>query len=481
MQGYAAAYARQAMAYIGQIIGYKAQWEEDGKRYMEKRNPGGYMFSNADLRRLIFPLIVEQILAVSVGMVDTMMVSSVGEAATSGVSLVDMVNTLFINIFAAVATGGAVVSSQYLGQKRQDRACQSADQLLIITGILSLAIMAVCIVFRREFLSLLYRGVAEDVMRNARTYLVISAVSYPFLSVYNSCAALFRSMGNSKVSMKVSLAMNAINVAGNALCVFGLRMGVEGVAIPTLLSRMFAAVVMVLLVRSPKNSIRVNRLSQLIPQPDMIKKILSVGIPSGLENGMFQFGKIALQSLVSTLGTASIAGYAVATNLVTFQYLPGVALGLGLITIVGQCVGAGEPEQAKAYTKKVIAVNYGLLLVICTCMAFFRSQVVGIYNLSPEASDLAQKLLLAHSFGMVLWPLAFALPNTLRAGLDARFTMLVSVFSMWTFRIGLSYVFVMGLHMGVLGIWYAMFADWIFRLIVFVWRFKGFSTRVRQV
>ena len=213
----------------------------------------------------------------------------------------------------------------------------------------------------------------------------------------------------------------------------------------------------------------------------MIKKILSVGIPSGLENGMFQFGKIALQSLVSTLGTASIAGYAVATNLVTFQYLPGVALGLGLITIVGQCVGAGEPEQAKAYTKKVIVVNYGLLLVICTCMAFFRSQVVGIYNLSPEASDLAQKLLLAHSFGMVLWPLAFALPNTLRAGLDARFTMLVSVFSMWTFRIGLSYVFVMGLHMGVLGIWYAMFADWIFRLIVFVWRFKGFSTRVRQV
>ena len=281
--------------------------------------------------------------------------------------------------------------------------------------------------------------------------------------------------------MKVSLAMNVINVAGNALCVFGLRMGVEGVAIPTLLSRMFAAVVMVLLVRSPKNSIRVNRLSQLIPQPDMIKKILSVGIPSGLENGMFQFGKIALQSLVSTLGTASIAGYAVATNLVTFQYLPGVALGLGLITIVGQCVGAGEPEQAKAYTKKVIAVNYGLLLLICTCMAFFRSQMVGIYNLSPEASDLAQKLLLAHSFGMVLWPLAFALPNTLRAGLDARFTMLVSVFSMWTFRIGLSYVFVMGLHMGVLGIWYAMFADWIFRLVVFVWRFKGFSTRVRQV
>ena len=439
------------------------------------------MFSRKDMVRLFGPLLVEQLLAVLVGMADVVMVAAVGETAVSGVALVDSISVLVIQVLSAMATGGAVVCAQYIGKKRQDQACRAAGQLVLITAVLSLLIASAAFIGNRHLLRLIFGSVEAEVMDNAATYFWFTAMSYPFLALYNSGAALFRSMGNSKVSMKVSLAMNVINVAGNALCVFGLRMGVEGVAIPTLLSRMFAAVVMVLLVRSPKNSIRVNRLSQLIPQPDMIKKILSVGIPSGLENGMFQFGKIALQSLVSTLGTASIAGYAVATNLVTLQYLPGVALGLGLITIVGQCVGAGEPEQAKAYTKKVIAVNYGLLLVICTCMAFFRSQVVGIYNLSPEASDLAQKLLLAHSFGMVLWPLAFALPNTLRAGLDARFTMLVSVFSMWTFRIGLSYVFVMGLHMGVLGIWYAMFADWIFRLIVFVWRFKGFSTRVRQV
>ena len=439
------------------------------------------MFSRKDMVRLFGPLLVEQLLAVLVGMADVVMVAAVGETAVSGVALVDSISVLVIQVLSAMATGGAVVCAQYIGKKRQDQACRAAGQLVLITAVLSLLIASAAFIGNRHLLRLIFGSVEAEVMDNAATYFWFTAMSYPFLALYNSGAALFRSMGNSKVSMKVSLAMNVINVAGNALCVFGLRMGVEGVAIPTLLSRMFAAVVMVLLVRSPKNSIRVNRLSQLIPQPDMIKKILSVGIPSGLENGMFQFGKIALQSLVSTLGTASIAGYAVATNLVTLQYLPGVALGLGLITIVGQCVGAGEPEQAKAYTKKVIAVNYGLLLVICTCMAFFRSQVVGIYNLSPEASDLAQKLLLAHSFGMVLWPLAFALPNTLRAGLDARFTMLVSVFSMWTFRIGLSYVFVMGLHMGVLGIWYAMFADWIFRLIVFVWRFKGFSTRMRQV
>ncbi len=439
------------------------------------------MFSRKDLIRLFGPLLVEQLLAVLVGMADVVMVAAVGETAVSGVALVDSISVLVIQVLSAMATGGAVVCSQYIGKKRQDQACRAAGQLVLITAALSLFIASAAFIGNRHLLRLIFGSVETAVMDNSATYFWYTAMSYPFLALYNSGAALFRSMGNSKVSMKISLAMNAINVVGNALCVFVLHMGVEGVAIPTLVSRAFAAVMMVILVRSPKNSIRINRLSQLVPQPDMIKKILAVGIPSGLENGMFQFGKIALQSLVSTLGTASIAGYAVATNLATFQYLPGVALGLGLITIVGQCVGAGEPEQAKAYTKKVIAVNYGLLIVICTFMAFFRSSVVGIYNLSPEASDLAQKLLLAHSCGMVLWPLAFALPNTLRAGLDAKFTMLISVFSMWTFRIGLGYVFVKGLHMSVLGIWYAMFIDWIFRLVVFVWRFKGFSTRVRQV
>ena len=439
------------------------------------------MFSRKDLVHLFAPLLVEQLLAVLVGMADVVMVAAVGETAVSGVALVDSISVLIIQVLSAMATGGAVVCSQYIGKKKPEQACRAAGQLVLITAALSLLIAAVAFIGNRHLLRLIFGSVEASVMDNAQTYFWFTAMSYPFLALYNSGAALFRSMGNSKVSMKVSLAMNAINVAGNALCVFGLHMGVEGVAIPTLVSRMFAAVVMVILVRSPKNSIRVYSFRQLVPQLDMIGKILAVGVPSGLENGMFQFGKIALQSLVSTLGTASIAGYAVATNLVTFQYLPGVALGLGLITIVGQCVGAGEPEQAKRYTKKVIAVNYGLLLVICTLMAVFRSFVVGIYNLSPEASDLAQKLLLARSCGMVLWPLAFALPNTLRAGLDAKFTMMVSVFSMWMFRIGLGYVFVKGLHMSVLGIWYAMFVDWIFRLVVFVWRFKGFSARVRQV
>ena len=278
------------------------------------------MFSRKDLFRLFAPLLVEQLLAVLVGMADVVMVAAVGETAVSGVALVDSISLLVIQVLSAMATGGAVVCSQYIGKKSPKQACRAAGQLVLITAALSLMIAAVAFIGNRHLLQLIFGAVEVSVMDNAQIYFWFTAMSYPFLALYNSGAALFRSMGNSRVCMKVSLAMNAINVVGNAWCVFGLHMGVEGVAIPTLVSRMFAAVVMVILVQNPENSICVTSFSQLIPKPDMIKKILAVGIPSGLENGMFQFGKIALQSLVSTLGTASIAGYAVASMQLSSLY-----------------------------------------------------------------------------------------------------------------------------------------------------------------
>ena len=432
----------------------------------------GTLFSGNDLKKLIFPLIIEQILAVSVGMVDTMMVSSAGEAATSGVSLVDIINVLIINIFAAVATGGAVVASQYLGQKRKDRACQSADQLILVTGVVALVIMTLSILFRWQLLNLIYKGVTAEVMKNAVIYLTISAISYPFLAVYNSCAALFRSMGNSKVSMKVSLAMNAINVAGNALCVFGLHMGVEGVAIPTLVSRMFAAVVMVILVRNPKNSIRVDHLGQMIPQPDMIRNILAVGIPSGLENGMFQIGKLSVSSLVSTFGTAAIAANSVANSVTMFANIPGNAIGMAMITVIGQCIGAKKPDEAKRYGKKLMFIAYAGILATNIVMTIVAVPVVGLFHLSPEATKTGLSLI--HCFSIVaifIWPLSFTMPNALRAAGDAKYTMMVSIFSMWAFRVGSSYLLGGTLGLGVLGVWFGMFIDWGFRSLAFLIRF----------
>lgn len=296
---------------------------------MEQNEAGSRMFSNQDLKRLILPLIVEQILAVSVGMVDTMMVSNAGEAATSGVSLVDMVNTLFINIFAAVATGGAVVSSQYLGQRRRDRACQSANQLILITGVISLVIMGLCILFRQGVLILLYGGVAGDVMANALVYLTISALSYPFLAVYNSCAALFRSMGNSKISMQASVIMNIINVIGDALFIFVFRWGVAGAAAASLISRMIACFILLFRLKNKNLDIFIGGKWKFNLR--MVKQILGIGIPNGIENSIFQLGRVLVVGIIAMFGTTQIAANAIANNLDGMGVLPGQAMNLAMI------------------------------------------------------------------------------------------------------------------------------------------------------
>lgn len=435
------------------------------------------MFTKKDLVRLLAPLIVEQILAVLVGMVDVVMVAAVGEAAVSGVSLVDSINMLIIQMLAALATGGAVVSAQFVGRKDMDKACRAAAQLISVTTIASVGLMAFALITNRHLLGMVFGKVEEDVMENAAVYFAITAASYPFLALYNSCAALYRSMGNSKISMKVSIIMNLINVVGNALCIFVLHMGVEGVAYPTLVSRIVAAAIMLVLIRKPENSIHLQSFRDLRPNRRMIGNILSVGIPNGLENSIFQVGKLTLQSLVSSLGTTALASYAVASNVVTLQYLPGTAIGLGMITIVGQCVGAGETEQAKGYTKLLIKINYICLLVICTIMVLGDHQIISMYHLSPLAAEEARKMMTAHACAMIIWPLAFALPNALRASMDAKYTMLVSVASMWIFRVGLAYWFVKAMNLEIMGVWYGMFVDWGFRALLFGFRFSSFGKR----
>ena len=439
------------------------------------------MFTRKDLAKLLLPLIVEQLLAVLVGMADVVMVAAVGETAVSGVSLVDSISILIIQMLAALATGGSVVCAQYIGKKQPENACEAAGQLILITTMVSAVIAVVALLGNRHLLSMIFGKVEDSVMENAQIYFWLSALSYPFLAVYNSCAALYRAMGNSKVSMYASLVMNAINIAGNAICVFGLHMGVEGVGIPTLISRAFAAILMLFLIQRPQNVIRIRNLQELRFNGRMIEDILKVGVPNGMENTMFQFGKLFLQSLVSSLGTVAIASYAVASNLVTFEYLVGNAIGLGIITIVGQCVGAGEWEQAKQYTKKLVLVNYAALVVICSLMILFRNQVVGIYNLSPEATRTSAEMLFAHSLAMVVWPLAFTIPYSLRASFDAPFTMYVSVASMWIFRIASAYFFVKVLNLGVMGVWYGMYIDWVFRGLLFVKRFHHFGQKRKNL
>lgn len=439
------------------------------------------LFSNRQLFQLLWPLLVEQLLNVLVGMVDVVMVASIGEAAVSGVSLVDSINQLMIQFLGALTAGGTVVCSQFVGMKDMKKAAQSAGQLFLLT--ISGAVMVVFIfLFGGEhLLRLIFGQVEVSVMSNAYIYFIITTFSFPFLALYNSSASLFRAVGNSRISMKISMLMNGMNVIGNAICIYGLKMGVTGVALPTLISRMIAAVLLFVLLQRSEGEVKVQRFSDLKPQGKMIRRILGIGIPGGIESGIFQFGKLMLQSLVSTLGTSAIAGFAVASNLVMFLYLPGNSLGIGLTTVVGQCVGAREAEQAKAYTKKFVYLNYAFLAVLATGLGLGRYFWIGIYNLSQEAAYMAAGLVISHCIMMIVWPLAFLIPYTFRAANDAKFTMIVSISCMWIFRVALAYIFVKGFHLSIFYVWYAMYIDWIARVFIYWWRMKGFLDRVKKI
>lgn len=440
------------------------------------------LFSNKDLRRLIIPLVIEQLLAVTVGFADTIMVSSVGEAAVSAVSLVDGINILLINIFAALGTGGAVVAAQFIGQGSHDKARYSAKQLILVTAILSFLIMLVVIAFNSALLHLIFGNVEIDVMKNAEIYFLFSAMSYPFIALYNAGAALFRAVGNSKISMINSAIMNAINIVLNAVFIFIFQWGVFGAVFATLIARALACCVILYMLSRSHNELCVNDYLHWKFDFVYIKKILTIGIPSGLENGMFQFGKILVQSLIATFGTYSIAANAVSNNLAQMQIIPGMAMGLAMVTVVGQCAGAGDYQQAKYYIKKIMKITYLSMLGLIAILLITTPAILKCYSLSTQTTDLAYQCIFMHGImAATIWPLSFTFPNALRASNDAKYTMVVSASSMWIFRFCLSYVLGQYMNMGLLGVWIAMFVDWGVRVIFFVWRYHSGKWMNRQL
>ena len=430
------------------------------------------MFSKSDLRKLIIPLIIEQTLAISVGMIDTFMVTSAGEAAVSGVSLVDTINVLIINIFAAIATGGAIVVGQYLGAKNKAQAKHAARQLMVTTFLISLFIGLICLGLNNVILHLFFGEVTVDVMQQARIYFYITAISFPFIALYNSAATLFRSSGDSQTAMKTSLVMNVVNIIGNALFIYGFHLGVIGAAISTLISRIFAACFMLWLLKNPQLDIRVTNYSPHGLDFSMVKQIMQIGLPNGVENSMFQVGKIILTRLMIIHGTAAIAGNAVASSLMSVEVIPGTAIGFAMLTVVSQCVGAKELEQARSYTKKLLVLSYIGLACLNIPVLFGLKTLLGFYNLSIDAATIATHILLVHGVSaFILFTPSFTLANAFRAAGDVKYPMWVSIFSMFVFRIGAAYFFTYVLKLGPVSIWLGMSVDWLVRSALFVIRF----------
>lgn len=439
------------------------------------------LFSKLDLRRLIIPLLIEQMLAVTVGMIDTIMVARVSEAAMSGVSLVDAINMLIINLFAALATGGAIVAGQYMGKRENEKAKDAAKQLIVIITMLSLVIMAICLLRNHALLNLVFGQAEEAVMENARTYFYVTAVAYPFIAIYNVSAALFRIMGNSKIAMVNALIMNVVNVIGNSIFIFGMNMGAFGAGLSTTISRIVAATAMLLMLRNRKLPVHVR---SYFPRLDfvMIKRILRIGIPNGLEGSLFQLGRIMVTSIVTGMGTVAIAAHAVAGSLAGISVIPGLALNLAMTTVIARCVGAGDYEQAQMYIKKLMKQAYIYMFIVNVGMLCCMTPILGLYRLIEETRHTVFGIMMIHNIGAIfIWVPALTLPNAFRAASDVRYTMVISIFSMWVFRIGCSYLFAYVFEFGVYSVWMAMVVDWVVRSSFFVLHWRNGSWKQRMI
>lgn len=430
------------------------------------------LFDNRTLFWLLLPIIIEQLLNSLMGMVDTMMVSTVGSEAISAVALVDSINNLVIQVFAAMASGATIVCSQFIGGGNNKESNRTAGQVVLTVSVISLCITVFCTLGNERLLRLIFGTVEDSVMENALDYFMITAFSYPFLALFSAGAAFYRASGNSRFPTKVSVLSNLINVIGNALLIYGFRWGVAGAAFATLLSRMFSTVVIYYCLRRPKQTIVVRDYFKIRPDMTLILKVMAIGIPAGIENGMFQFGKLAIQSTVSTMGTVAISAQAM-TDI--FELVNGIfsnSVGIGLMTVVGQCIGAHRTEEAKYYIVKLMRIAWVGVLVSCLVVLAITKPVTWLAGMEPEAAKLCFRMVLAMTIVKPLvWVGAFGLPYGFRAAGDVKFSMIVSVCSMWSLRVGLCVLLVRRFGFGLMGVWIGIFVDWIVRAVIFSGRF----------
>jgi putative MATE family efflux protein len=440
-------------------------------------------WNNRALFNLLWPLIIEQMLAVTMGAADTIMVSSVGEFAVSGVNIVDNINNLLIIAFSALSTGGAVVVSQYIGRRDPENSRLASRQLVYIVTCVSLLIMGVSLLFRRPLVKLIYGKIENDVMDAGAVYFLITAFSYPMLAIYNAVAALFRAVGQSRVTMRIALLVNILNIGGNAFFILGLRIGVAGAALSTLISRTAAAVILLtMLILNRRDPISLSGIFKFKYVRSMVHNILNVGIPSGLESSMFQIGRLLTQRIFPTFGTAAIAGNAIASVINSFSFMPGTAFGIALLTVVGQCVGAGDYQSAKKNTAKIMKFSYLTIFVMNLGIYIFMEPLISLFSLSGEAHRMAKLFLQVHCVSMVLgWSMSFGLPNALRAAGDARYVMIVATVSMWIVRVSAAYLLSYVFKVGPLGVWLAMGGDFLCRGTCYLVRWLGGKWQEKRV
>lgn len=433
-----------------------------------------HLYNNTDLRKLLLPIIVEQLLSSLMGTADTMMVSNIGSAAISAVSLVDSINILVIQALAALAAGGAILCAQYLGSHNQKEANQAARQVLFVMVFLSTALSAFCLIFRDPLLGLIFGKVEADVMSNSKIYFFLTLLSFPFIGLYDAGASIMRSQNNSRNPMLISVISNFLNIGGNAILIFVFGMGVKGAAISTLVSRIFCAVVVILQLRNDEAPICITNYFSIRPDWTLIKKILFIGIPSGIENSMFQFGKLAIQSTVSTLGTVAIAAQAMTNILENLNGIAAIGIGIGLMTVVGQCLGAGRQDEAVYYVKKLSWLAEAVVITSCLLVFILTKPITILAGMEPASARLCLSMITFITIVKpISWVMSFIPGYGMRAAGDVKFSMITSCCTMWLCRVSLCIYLCRVWGFGPIAVWIGMFSDWTLRAIIFGIRFHS--------
>ena len=432
------------------------------------------MFDNRKLAKLLIPLALDQLLNSFMGTVDTLCVSNLGSAAISAVSLVDSINILIVQAFFALASGGTVVCSHYLGCKEKKQAQEAARQLVFITFMLSLAITVLFVIFNGPLLHLIFGKVEQDVMSNARKYFFFTTLSYPFIALYDDGSCILRAQENSRLPMQISIISNILNVIMNLVFVWIFHWGVAGTAISTLISRIFSMAVVMIKLRNPSFDVSLRHYFSIRPDWSKIKKILYIGVPSGIENSMFQFGKLAIQSTVSLMGTAAIAAQGMTNIIENLNGILAIGIGIGLMTVVGETLGAGHKEEAVYYIKKLCIIAEVTLVLSCIFMYAITRPITIFGGMEPESAKLCIFMVTCITIVKpLIWDMAFIPAYGLRAAGDVKFSMTVSVLTMWLCRVTLATVLARVFHMGPMAVWIGMFTDWGIRNIIFTIRFHS--------
>ena len=457
------------------------------------------LFTAKQLLWLVAPIVIEQIFSTSLGFFDSLMVSNMNATqavrsnASNAIGNVDYINNLIIQLFSAFATGGAIVTSQALGAGDRERANKVAKQLLMLVICVSLAVGGVCLALNKPILRLFYGNVDDSTFSYQRTYFYVTAASFPFIGLFNACAALLRAQRKSFSTMASAAISCVVNVGLNAVFLFALGMGVLGAGLATLFCRAIPAVFMLALLGGRDNAVRVRLLERFRFDKAMIRSILRLAVPSGVETALFQLGKLMTNTFVNAgvyaTGAKSITGVdeagelihiniqangnAIANQINNFASVVGSGVGTSSLTVIGQSVGAGDPDQVKYYMKRMFVISYIANGICVGTILALMPLLTQLYGYAEEAKAIGRQCLwFCLIFQFFLYPLSFTAPSILKATSDVKYVMVCAVVSMFTMRVSLAFLLTTdrlpGMpELGAMGYWIGMCSDWVLRSVLF--------------